>query len=153
MRVKVNEQVRQSMDEYPSTLSYRSGVSSGDEIMMINNAMVRDLDLRTLHLHLNQAPIMMILRSSRLLSDKANTTSSSSGVIPVSKNSKDKHRLRSKVTKHIEEANQSRQPIAKIVETSAVQQSSAKAMSNAQRIDQVIFELIETERSYVKVSE
>ena len=121
--------------------------------MMINNAMVKDLDLRTLHLHLNQAPMMMILRSSRILPDKANASSLSRGLIPAGKNSKEKDRLRSKLTKHIEEANQSRQPTAKIVESSAVQQPTGKAMSNAQRIDQVIFELIETERSYVKVSE
>jgi len=47
-------------------------VRKDDEIVIINNSIVQDLDLDTIDRYFNQIPIVLTLRSSRLVEETKN---------------------------------------------------------------------------------
>ena len=51
----------------PCELNVSLGVRKGDEIVIVNNCIVQDLDLDTLDRYLNESPMTLTLRSSRLV--------------------------------------------------------------------------------------
>ncbi|CAF0731164.1 unnamed protein product [Rotaria sp. Silwood1] len=184
--------------------SERLGVEEGDEIVIVNNSIVQDLSLDTLDHYFNQIPIMLTLRSSRLIEsindpsrkfDLSHTiiqnlicppppprierlsrqelrelivpkpdSSYPNELIPsVNNDTKENEQLSSssataleRLLKNVDEISRYCRPTTTILNTSTEQINIAhptprvKALSNAQRLRKVIFELVETERSYVQ---
>ncbi|CAF0933766.1 unnamed protein product [Rotaria sordida] len=186
--------------------SERLGVKEGDEIVIVNNSIVQDLSLDTLDEYFNQIPIMLTLRSSRLIEsindpnrkfDFSHTiiqnlicppppprierlsrqelrelivpkpdSSCSNELIPSVNNNdtKENEQLSSsssssaleRLFKNVDELSRYCRPTTTILNTNTEQINiinptpRIKVLSNAQRLRKVIFELVETERSYVQ---
>ncbi|UJR23642.1 hypothetical protein I4U23_026627 [Adineta vaga] len=112
------------------------GVIKDDEIIMINNLYVKHFDNVRLNRYLQQIPIQLTLRSSRL-NDTIHSRKRTSSTI---KFSNENDRPLSTLIK----------PLMNTFNTNNEDKSSIKLISNNQQIQKVIHELIETEISYVQ---
>ena len=112
----------------------------GDEIVMINNAKVQDLNLQTFNDYLNQTPLVLVLRSARLISERLNLLSTRE---IISKQNSKRAQSSSKV-----------EPFSPLVSTTSLALPLTKeSLSLEQRIDKVTSEFMDTERAYVRVSQ
>lgn len=111
-----------------------------DEVVMINNVKVQDLDLQTFNDYLNQIPLVLVLRSARLISERLNLLSTRE--IISKQNSK-----RAQSSPKVES-------ISPLVSAANLALPLAKeSLSLEQRIDKVTSEFMDTERAYVRVSQ
>ncbi|CAF0880247.1 unnamed protein product [Adineta ricciae] len=99
----------------------RLGVVKGDEIIMINNLYVKHFDTARLNRHLQQIPIQLTLRSSRL-----------DPIVQL--------KQRTSTTKNDQSSSKFIKP----------DYERSSFVSNNQQIQKVIHELIETEQTYVQ---
>ncbi|CAF1239835.1 unnamed protein product [Adineta steineri] len=146
------------IQEYPLTIfiknvrkrseGERLGIMKGDEIIMINNINVKDLDSTTFNRYLNQIPITLTFRSSRLneIIHTSHTIQSRKITFSTIKYTKEIDQLSSVFTK----PNNESQLKTNIFNINNEQQSHNIFHSNNQQIQKIIFELIETETSYVQ---
>lgn len=118
-----------------------------DEVIIIQKSRVKDLDLQIFNEYLNQIPLMFIMRSSRLTSERLNVLSPTELIMAQNRTqessptkTKPKMDFSCSVTKILTPNKQEPQPMM-------------KTLSNAERLRKTIEELIETEKSYVHVSD
>ncbi|CAF3949893.1 unnamed protein product [Rotaria sp. Silwood2] len=185
--------------------SERLGVKEGDEIVIVNNSIVQDLSLDTLDHYFNRIPIMLTLRSSRLIEStndpsrkfdfshtiiqnlicppppprierlsrqelrelivpKPDSAYPNEITLSVNNDTKENEQIPSsssaaaleRLLKNVDEISRYCRPTTTILNTNTEQINiinpvpRIKALSNAQRLRKVIFELVETERSYVQ---
>ncbi|CAF3108847.1 unnamed protein product [Rotaria socialis] len=182
--------------------SERLGVKEGDEIVIVNNSIVQDLSLDTLDQYFSQIPIMLTIRSSRLIESmndpnrkfdfsnaiiqnlicppppprierlsrqelrelivpKPDSDGSNGLISSINNDSKENEQTSSsaaleRLLKNVDEISRYCRPTTTILNTNTEQMNTIhptpriKALSSAQRLRKVIFELVETEKSYVQ---
>ena len=117
----------------------------GDEIMMINHVKVQDLDLQTFNDHLNRIPLVLVLRSARLISERLNLLSAREVI--NRQNSKRAQSL-SLVRKSTVDSSP---PVGSTVNLTLPLPKNS--FTSEQRIEKVTAEFMESERAYVRVSQ
>jgi hypothetical protein len=112
----------------------------GDEIIMINHAKVQDLDLQTFNDYLNQIPLVLVLRSARLISERLNLLSTRD-IISKQNSKRAQSSPKAELFSPLVSATNLVVPLV-----------AKQSLSNEQRIDKVTSEFMDTERAYVRVS-
>ena len=128
------------MRESPFDLPSRLGIRKDDEIVLIQKTSVKDLDLPLFNEYLKQIPLTLVLRSARLTSERLNVLSPNELFAAQQKTTKTKSKLDLSCS------------VSKMLNnTKNEATSTTKTLSNAERLEKIIGELIETEKSYVQV--